>query len=348
MLTARRHFKMPRSLHSASLTLIVPHVAAHLEQARLQPHERWRTLELFAGRGEVSTSAVDSMSVTHLPQHAALLRAVQLDRQAQALPSAAVTRTGVEGEVAVGFWAHLEPVHFAAGLADLSAMRLRGSATLTMSERLQLEPLLRAHLQAQGVELSATDERWLMRWPRSLDVRTVQPGAAFSGPIDASMPTGPDAGELRRLMTELQMLVHEHPVNVRRASRSEPAVNAFWIWGTGIAPSPQMRSLPRAFGTDPYLQGLYRLCGGSTLGEAVRVEEVLPRTPGDSSDTVAMLEVRDLSQLESQWLVPVRRALACGVLSTFVLWLERCRIAVSARDLWRFWKRARPVTTWAA
>ena len=38
---------------------------------------------------------------------------------------------------------------------------------------------------------------------------------------------------MRRLMTELQMLLHEHPVNEARAARGVPTVNAVWLWGGG-------------------------------------------------------------------------------------------------------------------
>jgi hypothetical protein len=37
-------------------------------------------------------------------------------------------------------------------------------------------------------------------------------------------------------MTEMQMMLHEHPVNQSREARGEPAVNGTWFWGGGVMP----------------------------------------------------------------------------------------------------------------
>ncbi|RPH53100.1 MAG: hypothetical protein EHM84_04500, partial [Lysobacterales bacterium] len=77
------------------------------------------------------------------------------------------------------------------------------------------------------------DGAWLLRSERLLEVETATPAAVVIRGIDAAMPKGRDAAALRRLLTELQMLLHEHPVNLARARRSAPAVNAVWLHGVG-------------------------------------------------------------------------------------------------------------------
>jgi len=37
----------------------------------------------------------------------------------------------------------------------------------------------------------------------------------------------------RRLQNELQMLLHDHPVNAAREARGELAINGIWFWGAG-------------------------------------------------------------------------------------------------------------------
>ena len=61
-----------------------------------------------------------------------------------------------------------------------------------------------------------------MHSERALDVRTVTPETAAAIPLEQAMPQGRDAPALRRLMTELQMLLHEHPVNVERLAPRRP------------------------------------------------------------------------------------------------------------------------------
>ena len=53
---------------------------------------------------------------------------------------------------------------------------------------------------------------------RALDVQTSPPETPRRARLEQAMPQGRDAPALRRLMTELQMLLHEHPVNVERAA----------------------------------------------------------------------------------------------------------------------------------
>lgn len=51
--------------------------------------------------------------------------------------------------------------------------------------------------------------------------------------VDAWMP---DSRALRRLQNEMQMLLYQHPVNDARVARRQPAINSFWISGTGTLP----------------------------------------------------------------------------------------------------------------
>ncbi len=60
-------------------------------------------------------------------------------------------------------------------------------------------------------------------------------------------------------MTELQMLLHEHPVNTQRQLRGLPALNAIWVHGEGMLSDLSPAVVAAACGDDVYLRGLYRL-----------------------------------------------------------------------------------------
>jgi hypothetical protein len=53
--------------------------------------------------------------------------------------------------------------------------------------------------------------------------------------VDAWLPAGPGAGRIRRLQSEVQMLLYTHPVNAAREARGALPVNSFWIDGCGRA-----------------------------------------------------------------------------------------------------------------
>ena len=59
--------------------------------------------------------------------------------------------------------------------------------------------------------------------------------------LDIWMPDGPQAKPLRRLQSEMQMLLYTHPVNDAREARGLAPVNAFWVSGTGVLP-PEVRN----------------------------------------------------------------------------------------------------------
>ena len=66
---------------------------------------------------------------------------------------------------------------------------------------------------------------------------------ALTAPHDISdkavagyMPSGGGSGELIELMTNAQMLLKNHPVNLEREERGEKVANSIWLWGQGRTP----------------------------------------------------------------------------------------------------------------
>ncbi|HWK73452.1 MAG TPA: hypothetical protein VNQ81_04215 [Povalibacter sp.] len=280
-------------------------------------------------------------------------------------PSAAVSAMGNFDALAGGFWLHAEPVHFVAGLDRLSFLPLHDEARVSDAERAALEPVLAEHLAASGFSFHSGAGEWLVRSDRLLAVHTACPEAAAANELECVMPHGPDGGEVRRLMTELQMLLHDHPVNEARARRGLPAINAVWLWGSGVAvsatqastsastsPAAQVlavsvatQTLPVAFGEESYLRGIYQLHGRSVRS--------LPRQCGALLTNLAQVEravvvvkVADVDSLEEQWVAPLTRALTTGALRRLDLVLDDLHCDVSRSALRRFWRRALPLSQW--
>jgi len=75
-------------------------------------------------------------------------------------------------------------------------------------------------------------------------------------PLDEHLPQGPRGADLRRWLTEAQMLLHEHPLNTERESRGLRPLNALWLaGGAAVAPSPRPRGI-RVYGTHPLAAAL--------------------------------------------------------------------------------------------
>lgn len=275
----------------------------------------------------------------------AVLDSLGLRQSADNYPRAAVMHTGATGERATGFWLRAQPIHFAAGLDRLTTVVLQGNGRMTAQESTILGSLLSEHLQSAGFELHHTaHDEWLLRSERPLQLRTVTPEFAAANPRGEILPQGSDAGALRRLMTELQMLLHEHPLNAQREARGAPAINAVWIHGEGILSDVAAVSLPEAFGEDVYLQGVYRLHGKAVKSLPAEPHALLSQVHGP---TVVVVAVPDLDVLEAQWLAAVSRALLTGAIAKLDLFLEGWRVTADRASLFKFWRRELPPTEWA-
>jgi hypothetical protein len=326
-----------------TLTLIVPHLDPLRAQEDADSAARWPQLARLAGRGLVRRRRIDPHRDS---VHAAVLDALALSEVADRYPSAAVMRTGATGHRASGFWLRAQPIHFAAGLDRLTTVLLRGEARMNAMEGEQLSLVLAEHLQSTGLELHASVAgEWLLRSAEPLQIETVSPEFAATNPAAEILPRGRDAGALRRLMTEMQMLLHEHPVNLQRQARNLPALNAIWIHGEGMLSDVSTVSLPEACGDDVYLQGVCRLH-----------ERAVPRQPVDAAallaqvktSTVAVVDVADIDALEAQWIAPLSRALRSGTIAKLTVMLEGWQVTADRVAMFKLWRRELQPKQWAA
>lgn len=338
--------------NSPWLTLIVPGIGAALvDTAQREPSgrtQRDRTqLARIAGRGSLryAWDRRDLASGLRSWQRG-LLAALELP--ATGFPSAAVSAHGSIDVKGQANWLHAEPVHFIAGLDRLSFLNLEGAAGVTQTERAALGPMLADHLRLWNCHLHSTAlSAWLIGSDRAFEAVTASPEAAAANELEHAMPGGPDAGELRRLMTELQMLLHDHPVNEVRARRGLPAVNAVWLWGAGAIAPTQTRLLPPAFGEEPYLTGIYQLHGHSVQAAPLDCDELIFRISG-AGRAVAVVPVVEIDSLETQWIEPLTRALAGHVIGRVDLILDGWHLDVSRASLRRFWRQPLPPAQWSA
>lgn len=324
-----------------SLTIIVPDLnPVPGDNGADQAH--WSNLARLAGRGSVAPRVLDPRSDS---LHSAVLDALNLRSVAEKYPSAAVMRTGVTNERAAGFWLRVQPIHFIAGLDRITTVVLRGAGRMNAAERSALDPVFAEHLQSTGLELHAANDEWLLGSASPLSLQTVTPEFAAANPFSEILPRGADAGPVRRLMTEMQMLLHEHPVNERRQARGAPAINAVWVHGEGMLSGPSSVSLPAGYGEDPFLRGIYRLHDQAVGAKPADAKSLLAQLRGP---TVAVIDAPDVDALETQWLAPLARALLSGAISRLTLMFDVWQVSVERADMFKLWRRDRRPMEWAA
>ena len=273
-------------------------------------------------------------------------------------PAAAAARAGEADDADPGerWWLRVDPVHLR---VDTTRARLFGAhaLNLTEDEARELTARLNEFFAADGLTFEApAPDRWYVGFERSFDLHTHAPEHVTGRNIDPFLPTGADARAWRGWLNEVQMLLHDAPVNAERESRGALPVNSVWPWGGGSAPAV-VTAPARVWSDEPITRGLARRAGtplreppthpddvafepGSTL--LVDTSAIGPLVHGDIEEWLERL-----ARLERLWLAPLLDRLRHGRLDRLdIVPADGRRFAVTRTDLRRFWRRPRPWTHW--
>ncbi|MCB1960375.1 MAG: hypothetical protein KDE68_07620, partial [Rhodocyclaceae bacterium] len=80
--------------------------------------------------------------------------------------------------------------------------------------------------------------RWYLYPAKPPTARFVPLGDVISRPVAHFVPTGDDARMWHRVMNDIQVHLHNHPLNAAREARGQRSINSVWLWGAGTLPSP--------------------------------------------------------------------------------------------------------------
>ena len=250
------------------------------------------------------------------------------------------------------WWARADPVHLAPVRDHL---RLFAVDALTMDEARALAATCSALLEQHGFALDApAAERWYLRAPRALDFAASDPATLASRDLFPFLPDGSDGAFVRRLLTELQMSLHEHPVNRTRERAGRLAVNSLWLWGGGRlddAASACVRSsggrLPPLWSDDAVLRGLWCLAGADARPLPGTVEAIAPGVIATRAfdDAARVADASRCAELlrraDAEWFQPALAGLRSNAIDRVRLAPGGGIWALNRRGLMRWWRRAK-------
>lgn len=327
---------------NSRLTVVVPEFLDETGD-HLRVERSTALLARLAGRGllERRWRAASAEAARLMPWQRGLLAAMGLhDADHASAPSTALGAQLPEQRA----WFHAEPIHLEAGLNDVALVRLCGAHALTNEERIALVPVLNAHIESMGLGLFTIDSgEWLIGVHHPLDVRSVNPDFAGTHAWNVALPDGKDAGMVRRLMTELQMLLHEHPVNEARVSRGLPTANAIWLWGCGDVGRSQGGARVACVGTHDYLRGVCRAKGW----DAPNSQSELERTLADRTARNIVAVTESGAYFHSDQLQPIVAALESGRIDQLEFVLDEWQLSIDRWSLKKFWRRPLPIEMWS-
>jgi hypothetical protein len=172
-----------------------------------------------------------SLTPPHEREHAL---ALGLEGADGALPWAAhcAAAHGIEtGDLA---WGRITPVHWRVGASEISLVDPAQLALAEDESRALLEavhPLFESegYLLLYGAPLA-----WYAAHESLAGLRSASLDRVIGRRIDPWLAPLERARSVRRLQNEVQMLLHEHPLNEAREARGLPVVNSFWLSGCGV------------------------------------------------------------------------------------------------------------------
>lgn len=262
---------------------------------------------------------------------------------AQDLPVAPLSALGDGVDASSGWWLHADPVHMVADRDQLylSACHAIG---LTQGEADELvEELNQLYAEDGWRFVVSTPQRWYLRLPQSLAMRTVPTAAAIGHRVGEVLPQGDDALVWQRSMTEIQMLLHASAVNVRRNEAGLLTVNSLWFWGGGELPQASGEpAWERVVADDPLVLGLARL---HDVEVALPAEALLASLAGEKR-VLWQANIDSLEQVEMTLFSPLLSMLRAGELSEVVIALPGIgRWHIDRAALRRWWRRRKALTS---
>jgi hypothetical protein len=279
----------------------------------------------FAGQALPASAARVLGRADRLPQGDAGERAQLLrhfDLLPRGWPVAALTRQADAGDAMGSAWLRADPAYVR---PDLNGARL-----LAIGEGLRLEqadadaflPALRPLFGDAGVLLDApAPARWYLRMPREATFPAfAEPGEALGADLFEHLPEGAEGRRWRALLSEAQVVLHNHPRNAERAARGLPPVNSLWFWGGGVLPDHVRSPHGQVRTHDPVLQA---------LAAASKAE-------GEGS---VLIDYRALATFDAGFLGWLDAAARGDVERLVIDFADGSRLAVEPRQRWRFWRR---------
>ncbi|WP_426702993.1 phosphoglycerate mutase [Rhodanobacter sp. Col0626] len=249
------------------------------------------------------------------------------------VPAAAITREFLAGDAGGATWLSADPAWVQ---PDMNGVRLLacGQLQLSMDEAQAFAETLQPVFDEAGLQLRiSTPDRWHLRMPDATSLPVfAAPEQALGEDLSQHLPQGVEGRRWRVLLNEIQVLLHQHPLNAERRARGLAPVNSLWLWGGGQLPDSLQTRLHGVISDDLLLRAL---AGRADVKQQPRTPEVIAAAgPG------WLIDLQDLpaSDIASSWWPTLQTLFERQPLVLHFASAERWQRKPSHR--WRIWRGA--------
>lgn len=258
---------------------------------------------------------------------------------------AALRLWGQTGDRPTVWIAAADPVHIAAGMDHLRLHCLWPEEWQDRELRVLFDELQSALADDDSLGFVRLGTRGYLRGNSSMPTALLSPASINGLKITNELPAGPEAATFQKLFSEIQMTLHNSPVNQQRAEQNKRAINSLWIWGGGMAAERQARDIPPLFADDAVVRGYWNSSCAVIEPWPGTLDGCVERAPQGfvavTPDSVASAE--EHADLLSTYLRDLRRILKNSELRQLkVLFRNGLTAILSASQVFRFWRRNTP------
>lgn len=317
-------------MHNRHLTLVIPRVLPDVINSK---NPQFPALNRLLARSNqfISTASFERLlfQLFSLPS-------------TEELPIAAITAQ-VDGLNTEGFyWLRADPIELR---VDLAAVYMMGNSHLPPSAipiEAQLKQL-KDLLLLDGIEFYyAHPRRWYFKLASDPKIKTCLLTEVIGKDISRFLPTGDKQAYWRKLLTEIQMLMHRaYTMTHQHGQTFEGAINGVWLWGAGhLPPSPQV-NWQQIWSDDVLTTGLASLANRPIAKNVSQFEMCLNNLPEGKSLVVLnpVDSLDEFKQLELHWLAPLVAALRANKLSSLDFFPGNHKLYhITSRTIRYFWR----------
>lgn len=261
-------------------------------------------------------------------------------------PIAALTRQLDAGDAALSAWLRADPAYVQPDINGARLLACGDMLQLTEADSAALLPALKPLFGDLGFPIDApSPSRWYLRVPRESKLPAfTDPENALGDDLFEHLAEGADARRWRTVLSEAQVVLHNHPWNAQRVAQGKLPVNSLWFWGGGILPDAVQSSHDAAHTDEETLHALAVASQLSSAGSGAGPRSSGPLPPCFSATADDMLfdlhAERDLARLQRDWLEPALLTLQRGEMRSLQIdFADGTVFTIERMQRWRFWRK---------
>ena len=266
------------------------------------------------------------------------------------------------------YWLRADPVHLKV-TRDRLLLVDNTLFDLALDEARSMSDTLNRHFGEQRITFHTPQaKRWYAKLARAPELVTHPIREAAGQDVQHYLPSGAEGLAWHRIFNEVQMLLHEHPVNESREARGDPPVNSVWFWGGGTRPVVRGRPFHGVWSDNDAAIAIGAAAHSRTGAAPSNAETWLAsvaRSGNRSESHLIMLDAigaavayhdsdawrARIVQLDAQWLAPLLTALREGRIALITLVAlgkeSSGRFVASRPDLLKLWRRPQSLSAYA-